>query len=143
MSPQLPPRRPPAKRNPAGGRDDPMTTYQRTNSMKTITKLPILIFSVLSTTLFAQNTNNLSQDYFFGKWEIRTYGYKFDSDGTVVIFNPDDGATLSEGKWGFNGKLLTLDTETGKQVVKVNILSKDSWEWISSKDRVWEATRLK
>ena len=78
-----------------------------------------------------------------GKWEVRTYGYSFLPDGTCSTFNPDNNEVLDTGTWSLKGKKLTMAWQTtGKQTVGVNFLSKDSWEWQSTPERVWEATRL-
>lgn len=83
-------------------------------------------------------------DYFFGKWEIRTYGYNLKKDGALIVFNPDDGSKLDEGTWHLDGDKIVIKTGSiGVQSVKFRIVSKDSWEWISTKDRIWDATRLK
>jgi hypothetical protein len=78
-----------------------------------------------------------------GKWEIRTYGYHFKADGTMELFNPDDGSKLSSGTWSLKGNQLRIKTDEQEQIIKIKIISQDAWEWIVTPDRTWEATRIK
>ena len=83
-----------------------------------------------------------STKYLIGKWEVRTYGYHFKADGTFDLFNPDDGSKLGEGTWSIMGNRLHISIDGKHQDVEFKIISKDKWEWISTPDRSWEATRI-
>ena len=85
----------------------------------------------------------ITPSYFEGKWEIRTYGYNFKKDGSLIRFNPDDGKKLGDGEWRIEANQLVISQDGTTQKVDVKIISTDSWEWISKKDRVWDATRIK
>ncbi len=78
-----------------------------------------------------------------GRWEIRTYGNTFRADGVCYLFNPDNDEILDTGTWSIKGTRLSMNwQDLGKQNVGVKFLSKDSWEWQSTPERIWEATRL-
>jgi hypothetical protein len=81
--------------------------------------------------------------HIIGKWEVRTYGYQFKKDGTYILFNPDDGSVLANGKWKVKDSRLYLASEGREQLAKIKITGPDSWEWKSSPDRIWEANRIK
>lgn len=107
--------------------------------------IPILI--LVAASLLSQAGDLIAQDksthYLIGKWEIRTYGYHFKADGTMELFNPDDGSKLSSGTWSLKGNQLHIKTDDKEQNIKIKIISKDEWEWIAAPDRTWEATRIK
>jgi len=78
-----------------------------------------------------------------GKWEIRTYGHEFNADGTMSMFNPENGEVLEKGTWSVQGDKLSMDWESSRpQKVRIKFLSPDLWEWHSTNDRIWEATRI-
>ena len=81
-----------------------------------------------------------------GKWEIRTYGHYYRPDGTVVIFNPDNSEIMEKGTWSLAGDKLSMNWEERerplRQKVRIKFISPDSWEWYSTKGRVWDATRM-
>jgi hypothetical protein len=81
--------------------------------------------------------------HIIGKWEIRTYGHQFKKDGAYILFNPDDGSILANGKWKIKDARLCLACDGKEQLVKVKITGPDSWEWQSAPDRIWEANRIK
>jgi hypothetical protein len=85
----------------------------------------------------------IAPSYFEGKWEIRTYGYNFKKDGNLILFNPDDGEKLEDGKWKIEGNQLIASVGITKKFPNIKITSPDSWEWIDKKDETWEATRIK
>jgi uncharacterized protein (TIGR03066 family) len=107
--------------------------------------IPILMLLAMSMLLRAGDPppNDKSTHYLIGKWEIRTYGYHFKADGTMDLFNPDDGSKLSSGTWSIKGNQLRIKTENQEQNIKIKIISKDEWEWIVAPDRTWEALRIK
>ena len=106
--------------------------------------LLILVLHVTSMFSWAGEppTGDKSTQYLIGKWEIRTYGYHFKADGTFDLFNPDDGSKLGEGTWSAKRNQLHISKEGKDQDVKFKIISKDEWEWITTPDRTWEATRI-
>ena len=78
-----------------------------------------------------------------GKWNIRTYVYAFNLDGTYNLENPDDGSILVKGKWNIDGSDLKLVGEDGaKQSVNIAITSKNSFVWNANKERSWDAERV-
>lgn len=78
-----------------------------------------------------------------GRWAIRTYGYEFKPDGTMRMFNPEDGETMENGSWSVRDDELSMAWDSrGPQVVRIKFLGPDLWEWHSTDDRVWEAARI-
>ena len=106
--------------------------------------IPILLLLAMSMLSQAGETpaNDKSTQYLIGKWEIRTYGYHFKADGTMELFNPDDGSKLGEGTWSAKGSQLHISTDGKDQDVEFKIISEDEWEWIVAPDRTWEAARI-
>lgn len=90
-----------------------------------------------------RNSIDKNSQILIGKWEIRTYGYHFKADGTMELFNPDDGSKLSSGAWSLKGNQLRIKTDEQEQNIKIKIISQDAWEWIVTPNRTWEATRIK
>lgn len=106
--------------------------------------IPILILLATSMVSWAGDPPAIdkSTQFLIGKWEIRTYGYHFKADGTMELFNPDDGSKLGSGTWSLKGNQLRIKTEDKEQNIKIKIISKDEWVWIVAPDRTWEATRI-
>lgn len=109
--------------------------------MKQISTVLLILATAMFTWGGEQASAGKNSQILIGKWEIRTYGYHFKADGTMELFNPDDGSKLSSGTWSLKGNQLRIKTEDQEQNIK--IISKDEWEWIVAPDRTWEATRIK
>jgi hypothetical protein len=103
----------------------------------------IALVLVLTKTSHAEIHVSSYPQLIIGKWDIRTYGHSFSSDGTCSIFNPDNNEVLETGTWSMRGGKLTMNWPSRqKQTVGIKFLNKDLFEWQSSPGRVWEATRL-
>jgi hypothetical protein len=103
----------------------------------------VLLVSGALNSLSNQSIDKALIRHIIGKWEIRTYGYEFKKDGTYILFNPDNGSVLVNGKWKVKDSRLYLVSEGREQLAKLKITGPDSWEWQSSPDRIWEANRIK
>lgn len=100
----------------------------------------------LLTPVADENTGIQREQYsklILGRWEIRTYGHEFNADGTMSMFNPENGEILEKGTWSVQGDKLSMNWESSRpQKVRIKFVSPDLWEWHSTKDRVWTATRI-
>jgi hypothetical protein len=111
--------------------------------MKQISTVLLILATAMFTWGGEQASAGKNSQILIGKWEIRTCGYHFKADGTMELFNPDDGSKLSSGTWSLKGNQLHIKTSEQEQNIKIKIMSQDAWEWIVTPDRTWEATRIK